>query len=126
MAMGRSVPPPEEADSWGEFNARLEFEAADQGSLLIPLWWIIGGALFAITLICCVYAVQPGHWWLWPCMLASLGVLGVLAVRALERADRRREREAELIRLREAWLDHVGRDAHIWLRNWLRDDVGSG
>ena len=44
----------------------------------------------------------------------------------LERADRRREREAELIRLREAWLDHVGRDAHIWLRNWLRDDVGSG
>jgi hypothetical protein len=109
MAMGRSVPPPEEADSWGEFHARLEFEAADPGSPLIPLWWIIAGVLFAVALISSAYALQGGRWWLWLCMLAPLGLLGVMATRAVERADRRRARAAELGRLYDAWADHVER-----------------
>src|ERR1700739_1670199 len=107
MAMGRSVPPPEEADSWVEFNARLELEATDPGQPLMPLWWIIGGLLFGIALVCCAYAFQGGHWWLWLCMLAPLGVSGVLATRAVERADRQRARTAEVAQLREAGLDHL-------------------
>jgi fatty acid desaturase len=111
MAMGRSVPPPppEEADSWGEFHARLELEAADNGQPLIPLWWTVAGILFAIALICCAYALQGGRWWLWVAMLGLLGILGTLAVRAVERADRQAARTAELGRLRDAWEDHARR-----------------
>jgi hypothetical protein len=109
MAMGRALLPPEEADSWGEFHARLEFEQADPGSLLILLWQALSGVLFAAALFSCAYALQDRRWWLWLCMLASLGALGVLAARAIERADRQRARAAELARLQEAWLDHLER-----------------
>jgi hypothetical protein len=109
MAMGREFLPPEQADSWGEFHARLEFEAADPGHPLIPVWWIVGGLLFGVGLICCAYALQGGRWWLWLCMLASLGVVGVMAARAVERADRERARAAELARLHDAWLAHLER-----------------
>ena len=107
--MGRSVQPPEEADCWGEFHARLELEAADPGSPLTPVWWSLSGVLFAGTLITSAYAFQGGRWWLWLCMLASLAVLGVMAARAVERADRWRARAAELGRLHDAWLEHVER-----------------
>lgn len=107
--MGRDSLPPEQADSWGEFHARLEFAAADPGSRLTPAWWSIAGLLFAAALISCAYATQGRHWWLWLCMLASLGVPGVMAVRAAERADRERARAAELRRLRDAWLAHLER-----------------
>ena len=107
--MGRELLPPEEADSWGEFHARLEFELADPGSPLILLWQAVSGVLFAVALFSCAYALQDRRWWLWLCMLSSLGVLGVMAVRAVERADRRRARTAELARLHEAWLDHLER-----------------
>jgi fatty acid desaturase len=108
MAMGRSVLPPlpEEADSWAEFHARLELEAADNGQPLIPLWWTVAAIAFAVALICCAYALQGGHWWLWVCMLGLLAVVGTMAVRAVERADRQRARTAELGRLRDAWEDH--------------------
>jgi hypothetical protein len=122
MAMGRSVPPPEEADSWGEFNARLEFGAENLERPLIPLWWIIGGLLFGVALICCAYAFQGGHWWLWLCMLAPLGVLGVMATRAVERADRKRAQAAEVARLRDAWLDQLERGRPALLRGDTRDD----
>jgi hypothetical protein len=109
MAVGRVLPPPEQADSWGEFHARLEFEEANPGHPLVPLWSVLGGALFPAALLFCGYALQGGHWWLWVCTLASFGALGVLAVRAVDRADRARARAAELARLRDAWLDHVER-----------------
>jgi peptidoglycan/LPS O-acetylase OafA/YrhL len=116
MAMGRSIPPPEEAESWGEFNARLELEAANLEQPQIPLWWIIGGLLFGIALVSCAYAFQGGHWWLWLCMLAPLGALGVMATRAVERADRKRAQAAELARLRDAWLDQLERGRPTPLR----------
>ncbi|SRR6266700_1683575 len=113
MSMGRSVHPPEEADSWGEFHARLEFEAADLGHPLIPMVRSIAGLLFGVALICCAYASEGGgRWWLWLCMLAALGALGVMATRALERADRERARAVELGRLHDAWLDHLERNSH--------------
>jgi peptidoglycan/LPS O-acetylase OafA/YrhL len=109
MAMGRELPPPEEADSWGEFHARLETEAASPGSPLTPLWWVVGAALFAAALFSCAYAVQEKHLWLWLCMLASLGALGVMAARAVERADRKRARTTQLRELQDAWRDHLDR-----------------
>ena len=107
--MGRELLPPEQADSWGEFHARLEFEAADPGHPLVPVWRGVAGLLFAVALICSAYALQDRHWWLWLCMLASLGALGVMAVKAVGQADRQRARAAELARLNDAWLDHLER-----------------
>jgi hypothetical protein len=122
MAMGHSVPPPEEADSWGEFNSRFEFGMENPGPPLIPLWWSVGGLLFGVALVCCAYAFQGGHWWLWLCMLAPLGVLGVMATRAVEQADRKRAQAAELARLRDAWLDHLERGRPTLLRGDTRND----
>lgn len=109
MAMGREFLPPEEADSWGEFHARLESESADVGHPLMPLWWIAGGLLFGIGLVCSGFALQGGRWWMWLCMLVPLGIVGVMAARAVERADRQRGRRAELGQLHDAWLDHLER-----------------
>jgi hypothetical protein len=108
MTMGRSLLPPEDADSWGEYRARLEFERATAGSLWTPVWWAIAGMLFPTALLSCAYAIRDDRWWLWLIMLASLGFLGVLAVRGVEQADRRRARAAELAKLEDAWLDHLG------------------
>ena len=111
VAAGRELLPPEQADSWGEFHARLEFEQASLGSPLILVWWGVSGLLFAVMLFSCAYATQDRSRWLWPGMLATLGVLGVMAVRAVRQADRRRARAAELARLQDAWLDHPARPA---------------
>jgi len=107
--MGRraKVLPPEQADSWGEFHARLEFEASAMGPWTTPLCWCLGGALLGVALICCAYALQYRHWWLWVAMLAALAVDGVMAARAVDGADKRRARTIELQRLHEAWLAHV-------------------
>jgi peptidoglycan/LPS O-acetylase OafA/YrhL len=107
MTMERSVPPPEDADSWGEYRARLEMERATGQSLWTPVWWAIAGMLFVTALLCCAYATSDHHWWLWLMMLASLGFVGVLAVRGAEHADRERTRAAELRKLEDAWLDHL-------------------
>jgi len=107
--MGREFLRPEDADSWGEFHARLEYEQANTGSPLTLLWWLVGALLFATALFSCAYAVQDKRLWLWLCMLASLGALGVMAVRAVEATDRRRARAAELRHLQDAWIDHVDR-----------------
>jgi hypothetical protein len=112
MTMGRSAVPaprPEDADSWGEFHARLEIEAAGRVDPLRAVWWTIAGLLFATALISCAYAFQDHHWWLWLCVLAPLGIVGVMASRAVDRADRARARAAELGRLQDAWLDHLHR-----------------
>jgi peptidoglycan/LPS O-acetylase OafA/YrhL len=110
--MRRENLPPEEADSWGEFNARIAYEATARGSSpWTPLWWSLSGVLFSVALICSAYAFQGGHWWLWLAMLAALAVVGVMAARAVERADRDRARAAELDRLESAWLDHLEQQA---------------
>jgi len=107
--MGREFLPPEDADSWGEFHARLEFEAASADGPLAPLWWSVAGSLFAVMLFTCAYALQDRHWWLWAGWLSMLGLLGLMAARAVARADRRRARAVELGRLHDAWADHVER-----------------
>jgi hypothetical protein len=111
MAMGRRarVLPPEQADSWGEFHARLELEAAAPGSWTTPLCWSLAGVLLSVSLICCNYALQDRHWWLWVAMFAALAIDGVMAARAVDGADKRRARTMELQRLHEAWLEHVDR-----------------
>jgi hypothetical protein len=107
--MGRQLLPPEQADSWGEFHARLELERDSRVNLLVPLWWAVGGALFGATLICSAYATAYGHWWLWLGFLASFGVVLIMASRAVRRADGMRARDLELARLQEAWQDHLDR-----------------
>ncbi len=110
MAMGRKLLP-EHADSWGEFNARLELEIAgqDRARRLTPLWSSVAGLLFGLSLVLCAYAVSDHHWWLWLCMVATLAADVAMAMRAVDRVDRERAREAELARLRDSWLDHLER-----------------
>ena len=107
--MGRQFLPPEQADSWGEFNARLEFELERRGDRLAPLWRAGAGALFGATLICCAYAFTDRHWWLWLIWLSAFAGVLIIATRAARRADRRRARDAELARLKDAWQDHLDR-----------------
>jgi hypothetical protein len=109
MAMGRSVQPPEDAGSPGEFNARLELAEAELDRTQTPLWRGAAWLLFMIVLVLGAYAVQGGHWWLWPCLLAPLGALGAMAVRAAERAERQGARAAEPGQMHEAWLDYLQR-----------------
>jgi hypothetical protein len=111
MAMGRRARllPPEQADSWGEFHARLELEAAAMGPWTTPLWWCLAAVLFVAGLISCDYALQDRRWWLWVVMLAALAIDGVMAARAVDRADKRRARAMELHRLHDAWLEHLER-----------------
>jgi hypothetical protein len=116
MAMGREHLLPEHADSWGEFQARLEFEAAsqDHAHRLTPLWWSMGGMLFGLTLVICAYACQDHHWWLWICMLATLAADIALAIRALDRAEREQARRGELTRMQDLWHQHTGRGPASW------------
>ena len=116
MAVGREFLLPEQADSWGEFNARLEFELAGQehAHRLTPLWWSAGGLLFGVALVTSAYAFTDHHWWLWLCMLAALAADVAMAVRAVDRADRERSRRAELAALQDAWLKHLDREPPTW------------
>jgi hypothetical protein len=107
--MGRDFQPPEQADSWGEFHARLEWERTAAGNGWTGLWWAVAGLLFGVGLISSAYALQYHHWWLWVAMLTPLAIVGVMAVRAADRADRARERAGELNRLEDAWLAHLER-----------------
>jgi len=109
--MARDYLPPEQADSWGEFHARLEDELAGQRSALAPLWSALAGLLFAAMLICCGYALTDQHWWLWVGWLAAFAVLLTIAARAVRRADSRRTRAIELARLQDAWQDHLDRES---------------
>ena len=107
--MGRQFLPPEQADSWGEFHARLELELESRAGALVPLWWAAAGALFGLTLICCAYAATDRHWWLWVSWLTSFAVVLMMASRAVRRADGMRARDIELARLQDAWQDHLDR-----------------
>jgi hypothetical protein len=109
--MARDFLPPEQADSWGEFNARLEVELAGQQSALTPLWSVVSGLLFGAMLICCSYAFTERHWWLWVGWLASFGVVLAMAATAVRRADSRRARAIELARLQDTWQDHLDRQS---------------
>ena len=104
--MGRNFQLPEQADSWGEFHARIERESTAGGHWL-GLWWCVGGLLFLVGLVSSAYAFQYHHWWLWLVMLTPLAIAGVMASRAVERADRLRARAIELERLENAWLAHM-------------------
>jgi hypothetical protein len=109
MAMSRRALPPEQADSWGEFHARLEVESDAMGSWTTPLWWSLAAVLFVTALICCANALQGRHWWLWVAMLAALAIDGVMAVRAVDGAEKKQARAMELQRLHDAWLEHLAR-----------------
>jgi hypothetical protein len=104
--MGRQFLPPEEADSWGEYRARLETEAGARVNPWRPLWWGLDG-LSAFFL--CIYAVQDHYWWLWLALCTLLAINGSIALRAMDRADRKRARATELSQLETAWLSHLDR-----------------
>ncbi len=80
MTMRRSadaLPRPEDADSWGEFNARLERETDSLKSPLTVWWWTAAVALFGAGVMFGSYALTGRDWWLFPCALAPLPGRGI-------------------------------------------------
>ena len=107
--MGRDHPPPESADSWGEFHALIDLEREARENAGSALWQIIAALLFVTGLVFLAYALQGGRPWLFLCALPPLAVVGVMASRALEHAERDAERAAQLDLLERAWQAHLER-----------------
>ncbi len=108
--MGRDrPPPPESADSWGEFHALIEWERAERENSGSPWWRVLAALLFVTGLVFIAYAFQGGRPWLFPCALAPLAIVGVMATRAIDRAERDAERAAQLDLMERAWAAHLER-----------------
>lgn len=107
--MGRDLPPPEQADSWGEFHARIEQERAALGGQWSPLWRSVAAVVFVAGLLFCAYGFQSSHWWLWVAMIVSLSIVGVMASRAMSNAERNGNRAAQLDRMEQEWRAHLER-----------------
>ncbi|HEX4830330.1 MAG TPA: hypothetical protein VH478_04475 [Trebonia sp.] len=102
MAVGRSLPPPEEARSWDEFVARVEAQHAAGRSGRF-LWQATGALLFVTGLIWFAYAFQGGRPWMFGCGIACLAAVGVLAARAVSAAEREGHRSGQLDLMERAW-----------------------
>jgi hypothetical protein len=104
-----ALPRPEDAGSWGEFNARYELELSRRETRLPPRLLAIGG-LFDATI---VIIFGSGHWWLLPA-LGVTGVIFALLGRTALREGQTRARDAELSQLRDAWLEHLHDETASW------------
>jgi hypothetical protein len=107
--MGRDLPPPEHADSWGEFHALIEQERAALSARWSPLWRSAAAVLFVVGLLFCAYGLQDGHWWLWVGMIVSFSIVGTMASRAMTNAERNSDRVAELQYMEQEWQAHLER-----------------
>jgi hypothetical protein len=107
--MGRDHPPPESADSWGEFHALIDMERDARQNAGSVLWRIIAALLFVTGLVFLAYALEGGRPWLFLCAMPPLAVVGVMASRALEHAERDAERAVQLDLLERAWQAHLDR-----------------
>jgi hypothetical protein len=103
------MPPPEDADSWGEYRARLEWEEAEQPGLLSVACRVAAALLFVIGLLSGGYALTYHHWWMWLCSVAAFAVLFKMATRAKANLDREGERAAQLEMLDRMWQARVER-----------------
>lgn len=111
--MGRDIPLPEDADSWGEYRARLEWEAAHGGGLQSAAWRSVAALLFVAGLLFIGYALTDSRWWMWLCSLAAFAVFFAMAARAKSNLDREGQRAAQLARLDGEWLAHLDRSRRI-------------
>jgi peptidoglycan/LPS O-acetylase OafA/YrhL len=107
--MGRDLPPPGYADSWGEFHARMEQERAALSGRWSPLWRSAAAVLCVVGLLFCAYGLQDGHWWLWVGMIVSLAIVATMASRAMSNAERNSDRAAELHYMEQEWQAHLER-----------------
>jgi TRAP-type C4-dicarboxylate transport system permease large subunit len=107
MAMGREGLPPEDADTYEEFRARLEQEeAAAPKRAISPLWSGLVGLLIPADIIFGLKGAVS--------LPLKLGVAVVLvailvmAMRTFRRTERQQARVIELDRLRNAWQESLG------------------
>jgi hypothetical protein len=107
MAMGRQGLPPEDADTYEEFRARLrQEEAADSKRAVSPLW----SGLVALVIPAGLVFGVPGAASL-PLRVGVAVVLAailVMAMRTFRRSERQQARSIELDRLRSAWQESLG------------------
>jgi hypothetical protein len=95
MAVGRDMPPPEEADSWA--------------GVWWVVWQVVGALLFVAGLLFCAYAFSDRHWWMWLCSFAAFAAVFSMAARAKTTMDREAERAAEIEQLERMWQARLER-----------------
>jgi membrane protein implicated in regulation of membrane protease activity len=107
MAMGREGLPPEDADTYDEFRARLrQEEAAGPKRAVSPLW----SGLVALVIPTGIIFGLTGAASL-PLKVGAAVVLAailVMAMRTFRRTERQQARSIELDRLRNAWQESLG------------------
>ena len=108
MAVGREGLPPEDADTYEEFRARLrQEEAAGPKRVVSPLW----SGLVALVIPTGIVFGLTGAASL-PLKLGAavaLAAVLVMAMRSFRRTERRQARAIELDRLQNAWQESLGR-----------------
>jgi TRAP-type C4-dicarboxylate transport system permease large subunit len=108
MAMGREGLPPEDADTYDEFRARLEqVEAGRPKRGVSPLWSAAVGLLIPAGIIFGLKGSVSVPFKVGVVVLFA--VIVVLAMRTFRRTERQQSRAIELERLQNAWQDTLGR-----------------
>lgn len=108
MAMGREGMPPEDADTYDEFRARLQQEEAARPKRAVsPLWSGVVGLLIPASIIfqlkgSASVPLKVG-------VVVVFAAFVVLAMRSFRRTERQQARAIELERLQNAWQDLLGR-----------------
>jgi TRAP-type C4-dicarboxylate transport system permease large subunit len=107
MAMGREGLPPEDADTYEEFRARLkQEESATPKRAISPLWSGLVGLLIPADIIFGLKGAVS-----LPLKLGVAVVLAailVMAMRSFRRTERQQSRSIELDRLQNAWQESLG------------------
>jgi TRAP-type C4-dicarboxylate transport system permease large subunit len=106
MAMGREGLPPEDADTYEEFRARLKQEqTAAPKRTISPLWSGLVGLLIPADIIfglkgAVSLPVKLG-------VAVVLAAILVMAMRSFRRTERQQARSIELDRLQNAWQESL-------------------
>jgi len=105
--MGREGLPPEDADTYEEFRARLSQEqAAAPTRAISPLWSGLVGLLIPAYI---VFGFKgAGSLPLKLGVVVVLAAILVLAMRTFRRSERQQARSIELDRLQNAWQESLG------------------
>jgi hypothetical protein len=107
MAMGGEGLPPEDADTYEEFRARLkQGEAAAPKRAIPPLWSGLVGLLIPADIVFGLKGAVS-----LPLKLGVAVVLAailVMAMRTFRRTERQQARASELDRLQNAWQESLG------------------
>jgi hypothetical protein len=115
--MAREFPPPEQATSWEEFQARYIREWAYHNnrtrSLRSIFMGMVGCFLLIVAFIFLLYAIGkmhgPGHAWQWLGVAIPVAIVAAMLRRAWILGSRDGKRQSQLEVLKQEWQQRVDR-----------------